>query len=79
MFCLNIIYTEQKEEGHIKFSLQLRIFHLNFVKECIVIYNNKCFMVDMRCSVAWYHISLSRSLVNLSAQGSEQKVTRNGA
>ena len=40
------IYSEQKERC-IKFSLKLRIFHLNIVKECIVIYNHQCFMVDM--------------------------------
>ena len=38
------IYTEQKEKER-----NLRIFHLNIVKECIVIYNHHCFMVDMSC------------------------------
>ena len=37
-----------KKESYIKFSLILRFFHLNEVKKCIVIYNYKCFMVDMR-------------------------------
>ena len=37
------------KERYIKFSLKLRIFHLKIVKECIVIYNQQCFMVDMRC------------------------------
>ena len=32
-----------------KFSLKLRILHLNIVKECIVIYNHQYFMVDMSC------------------------------
>ena len=40
-----------KKERYIKFSLELRIFHLNEVKECIVIYNHKC-LYDMQwCSV----------------------------
>ena len=42
-------YTEQKKERYIKFSLKLRTFHLNIVKECIDIYNHQCFMVDMSC------------------------------
>ena len=45
-FC-NIL--NKKKERYIKFSLKLRIFHLNIVKECIVIYNHRCFMVDMSC------------------------------
>ena len=31
------IYTEQQKERYIKFSLKLRMFYLNIVKECIVI------------------------------------------
>ena len=38
-----------KKERYIKFSLKLHIFHLNIVKECIVIDNHQCFKVDMSC------------------------------
>ena len=38
-----------KKERYIKFSLKLRICHLNIVKEYIVICNHQCFMVDMSC------------------------------
>ena len=44
-----LLNTEQKKERYIKFSLKLRIFNLNIVTECIVIYNHQCFMVDMSC------------------------------
>ena len=43
-------YILNKKERYIKFSLILRILHLKIVKECIVIYNKQCFMVDMSCS-----------------------------
>ena len=44
------IYTEQKRKVYYyKFSLKLLICHLNIAKECIVIYNHQCFMVDMSC------------------------------
>ena len=46
-------YTEQKKERYIKSSLKLRIFHLNIVKEFIVIYNHQCSMVDMSCRGDW--------------------------
>ena len=42
-------YILNKKERYIKFSLKLRIFHLNTVKECIVIYNHKYFKVYMTC------------------------------
>ena len=45
---ITVLYWTKKE-SYIKFSLKLRIFHLNIVKECIVIYNHQCFMVDMSC------------------------------
>ena len=38
-----------KKEMYIIFSVKLRVFHLNIVKEYIVIYNYQCFMVDMSC------------------------------
>ena len=47
MFMLR--YILNKKERYIKFSLKLRIFHLNKVMECIVLYNHQCFMVDMSC------------------------------
>ena len=43
------VYILNKKERYIKFSLKLRIFHLNIVMECIVIYNHQCFVVDMSC------------------------------
>ena len=43
----NTYILNKKKERYIKFSLKLRVFHLNIVKECIVIYNHQCFMVDM--------------------------------
>ena len=44
-----IIYSEQKKKGNIKFSLKLLISHFNTAKECLVIYNHKCFKVYMTC------------------------------
>ena len=42
------LYTEpKKNEMYIKFSLKLRVFLSNIVKECIGIYNHKCFKVYM--------------------------------
>ena len=37
------------KERYNKFSLKLRIFHLNIVKKYIVIYNHKCIIVNMTC------------------------------
>ena len=42
-------YTKQKKERYINISHKLRIFHLNIVKECIVIYNHTWFKVYMTC------------------------------
>ena len=45
--CKHIYLT--KKERCINFSIKLRIFHLNIVKEFIFIYNHQCLMVDMSC------------------------------
>ena len=42
-------YILNKKERYIKFSFKLRVFHLNIVKECIVIFNHQCSMVATSC------------------------------
>ena len=38
-----------KKKGKSNSVLNYAFFHLNTVKECIVIYNHKCFKVYMTC------------------------------
>ena len=37
------------KRNELELNIELLIFHLNIVKECIVLYNHQCFMVDMSC------------------------------